>query len=549
MKKAIVLLLCLVMVLSLCACGSSSSGSGSSQPAASSGSSGSSGSSSSGSSSSGSSSSGGSQAAPAAASTRDTVKIAVDGDCGSLDPYTVSGSGYLMAMYAYAEPLWVYDGTGDVTYMLCESVEAVSDVDYILHLRKGVKFSNGSDFNADDVLFTWDYVVNNTARKFNFMAFDWDKVEKVDDYTVKMGLLSADCTAFPVLSDICIIDKETYNPDESGKNPVGTGPYTVVSYVVNSELVLKARDDYWGGKPAIENVVFKNIPEPSQKINAFEAGEVDFILTVPSADIDYLGGMAGVNLIRKTAAGNVGLTINATQASPLSSKEARWAVAYACNSAGMINVAYSGVATPAVSAVGVGCADYTPEMAKKHDTYATGYNMEKAKKYAEESGLVGQTVRIVTNGSDAFVSIAQVLEQSLKEIGVNAQVVNYDQATVRNLISGPDDWEIWVTNMAGSSGLGIDLLYAQISKFNRSHFEWDEALFNDLKTQGETILATMDNAKYKTLAIDYLKLFEENCFVYSICDTENVRAARDYIGGIATAGNAHDRVGEWYFTA
>ena len=155
----------------------------------------------------------------------------------------------------------------------------------------------------------------------------------------------------------------------------------------------------------------------------------------------------------------------------------------------------------------------------------------------------------MTNGSDAFVSIAQVLEQSLKEIGVDAKVVNYDQATVRNLISGPDDWEIWVTNMAGSSGLGIDLLYAQISKFNRSHFEWDEALFADLKTKGETILATMDNAKYKTLALDYLKLFEENCFVYSICDTENVRAARDYIGGIATAGNAHDRGGEWYFTA
>jgi len=180
-----------------------------------------------------------------------------------------------------------------------------------------------------------------------------------------------------------------------------------------------------------------------------------------------------------------------------------------------------------------------------HDTYTTGYNLELAKKYAEESGLVGKTVRLVTNGSDIYVTTAQIIEQALKEIGVNAQVVNYDQAGVRALINTEDDWEIYVAFVSGSSGSGLDLIQAQCIKFNRTHFSWDTSMYEQIDSLGSELLGTTDKAKYDAGLVDYLKIFEDYDPVFGIAHMTTARAARNCIQGVRTTGNQHDRVFEW----
>ena len=531
MKKLVSLLFCIVLILSIVSCGQKPVSTTASPD---------------GNATANSTANANNSSKPSAPA-RDTVSVGVDGDCGTLDPYSVSGAGFLTVMHCYSEPLWAYESADNVKYLLAESVDFVSDTEWLIHLRKGVTFSNGSPFTASDVAFTFDHL-KEIGRSYLLASVDFEKTTAEDDNTIRLFLTKADTTQFPIMSDIMIIDKETYDADSSGKNPIGTGAYVVKNYVVNSTVTLEGRDDYWGGAPAIKNVIFKNIPESAQKINAIETGEVDYLVSCPTQDADHVDELDGVHVIVKPSVSELCLTYNACKDSPLASKEARWAVSYAVNSQGIIDVALNGKGTVSHSPFSDACADYSADLADLHDTYKTGYNLELAKKYAEESGLVGKTVRLVTNGSDLYVTTAQIIEQSLKEIGVNAQVVNSDQATVRNLIAGEADWEIYVAYMAGSSGSGLDLIYAQITKFNRTHFDWDQANFDSFKQLGDTLLGTTDTEKNNKLLLEYLTKFEDYCPLYGIAQMDTLRACRDNIGGVSTSGLQHDFITEWYFT-
>lgn len=479
---------------------------------------------------------------------RDTVYIGVDGDCGSLDPYVVSGN-FLNVMNAYSEPLWEYNGTTEgfaSRFILAESVDTISDTEYIIHLRQGVTFSNGSPFDAKDVLFSLQKTLE--LRPYYIPAFDVENTYAEDDYTVHLFMSYYDKTAMTAFLNIPIIDAETYDPDTSGTNPIGTGPYVVTDYVVNSSVTLTARDDYWGGEPPIKTVVYKNIPESSQKVNALETGEIDVLMKVPNEDIEYVMNMPGKDVIQRATVDQVMITINGCKGSPFETKEARWALAYAINREGVVAVALNGNGTVAQAPFSSGCSDFSEDIANMHDTYSTGYNLELAKKYAEESGLVGKTVRLVTNGSDVYVTTAQIIEQALKEIGVDAHVENFDQATVRNMIAGEEGWEVYVSWTSNPSGLGSDMICAQISKFNRSHFDWDEESFALLNDMGMAALATSDPEEYQKLLKEYLEVFEDYCYVFGIADVSVTNAFTEGLTGLSTEGfSALEHVQDWHF--
>jgi peptide/nickel transport system substrate-binding protein len=178
---------------------------------------------------------------------------------------------------------------------LAESWKAINDLEWEIKLRKGVKFHNGQNFTADDVIATFKRVPNvpNSPASFAFFVRPIVEIKAVDPLTIRLKtdkphpLLPNDMGAVMILPK-SIAESAKTEDFNSGKAMIGTGPYRLVEYVAGDRVVLKRNDAYHGTKPAWENVRFKMIPSAPARVAALLAGDVQMIEGVPTADIAKL---------------------------------------------------------------------------------------------------------------------------------------------------------------------------------------------------------------------------------------------------------------------
>lgn len=178
---------------------------------------------------------------------------------------------------------------------LAESWKALNDLEWEIRLRKGVKFHNGQEFGADDVIATFKRVPNvpNSPASFAFFVRPIVDIKAVDKLTLRLKtdkphpLLPNDLGAIMILPK-SIAETAKTEDFNSGKAMIGTGPYRYAEYVAGDRVVLKRNDGYWGPKPAWDNVRFKMIASAPARVAALLAGDVQMIEGVPTADIAKL---------------------------------------------------------------------------------------------------------------------------------------------------------------------------------------------------------------------------------------------------------------------
>ena len=239
---------------------------------------------------------------------------------------------------AVTETLFIVDAQDRIVPVLAESVDVAADgMSVTFNLRKGVKFHDGTDFNAEAVKYNLEVVkaagVGGSAVLDNVESYDI-----IDDHTIKANLKAFDATFLMSLAQSGIgvmisptaLAKPT-TPENAGKDHlVGTGPFLFDSWSLDQNIIMKRNPNYWQpGKPYLDEIEIRNIPDYTISVMAFKAGEVDMVESIDPAQYNELKqqgytvgipeGLAFVFSFR---------TANADPNSPFSKKEVREALWY-----------------------------------------------------------------------------------------------------------------------------------------------------------------------------------------------------------------------------
>ena len=363
---------------------------------------------------------------------RDLARFPLGGEVLTFDMGYTESIQDALPIRLMEEPLMQNSPKGTIVPVLAESWNVSADgLTYTFHLRKGVKFHDGTAMTADDVVFSLERAKNAPFNKANlFLYIDYS--EKVDDNTVKTHLKSPYGPLLQVLCKKVMIQsqnhfKVTCKGDENTFvfSPMGTGPYKFVKYETGVGLTLVAFDGYWGTKPAIKNIQLKIITDANAVQTALETDSLDFAgvaMSVPITSIPYFEKKAGIKVSYGGSTMNWHLPINCTLPG-YSDKRVRQALAYALDRKFVMEVALGGRGI-------IGNSLHVPTAFGYVEFKGFDYDKEKAKALLAEAGFPGgkglKPLQIVVRPDRK--TVAESIQAMWKEVGVES-VVDVQEAS------------------------------------------------------------------------------------------------------------------------
>lgn len=239
---------------------------------------------------------------PLAAQDDNTLVMARKSDSTGLDPHTQTAFTSLELLNMVYEPLVTNDHALNLAPALAESWEFSDDAMMLtVYLREGVKFHDGSDLTAEDVIASFERLLDEetaSAARTNYVSIE--SMEAPDDLTVVFNLSTPDVPLLSAMAstNAAILSADVIASGDPAVDVVGTGPFVLDSWVPEEVALLSANADYWGEGPNVDGVEVRIIPDETTILAALRAGELDFAVLKDPLVATLLMGDDAVNLIR-----------------------------------------------------------------------------------------------------------------------------------------------------------------------------------------------------------------------------------------------------------
>lgn len=444
--------------------------------------------------------------------------------------------------------------TLDIEPALAESWEVSDDGrTYTFHLRQGVAFQSNfgftpsRPFDADDVLFSFERQLDadhpyhrvSGGQYTVFYAMDLptliENIEKLDDHTIRFRLSRADASFLATLAmDFASIQSAEYadallqagRPDRLDHDPVGTGPFVLADYRIDTSIRYRAFEQHWRGKPQIETLVFSITLDPSVRYFKLRANECQLIAYPNPADLQRIERDPNITL-QVWDGFNIGYLAFNTDKTPFQDVRVRQALTYAIDKANIIDVVYAGTAKAAKSPI--------PVVSWAHDAKlkAIPYDPDEARRLLSEAGYPNGfstdiwAMPVQRPYNPNAQRMAELIQADWAKVGVQARIVTYEWGEYLRR-SKRGEHETLLLGWSGQNGDPDNFLSPllscnakHVSALNRA--QWCNTAFDELLEAGRM---EIDHAARKPYYDQAQEIFLEQAPWVAIAHAHVIEAVR-----------------------
>jgi peptide/nickel transport system substrate-binding protein len=355
-----------------------------------------------------------------------TLRVAIGVDPDSMDPMRQTTTTVQNIVDMVVEPLVTIDQKGNVKPLLAEKWDTGGDgLTYTFTLRKGVKFHDGTDFNAQAVKTNFDRIldVKNTVPLRGILN-QISSTDVVDDSHVKITLKSKLASIVSALTQTTagILSPASLNAGGNSygqaENIVGTGPYKLKSRVKGDRVTLVKNDAYWGQKPNYDEQEFKIVPEAASREAQIRSGQVDMIILPPVADIPSLQSNSSLKVLIAPSDRTIFVAVNTVSPDQplLQQPKVRQALNYAVDKKAIIKSVLFNTADPLDSPMAKTLLGYCAAGSYEH-------NPSKAKSLLQEAGASNMSVKLIspTGRYIQDIQAANAIAGNLRDVGLKVE--------------------------------------------------------------------------------------------------------------------------------